>query len=159
MDDIQLKSETMPYEKISTRIKEALAIITQLGYKSKCISPVEFLEYLTGETPADDTMTLNEILSNDFLMIHEVIEISELKKKGIPVNKHTCLNYPRAVYEAHLTATKFELTHALNKKDSEWLKLRMRHIQQWLNDENMPKDLAHRCRSMATKVAKLAKNL
>jgi len=141
--------------KINARIKEATTILKQLGYKSEDISPKEFYDYMTGETPTGDVITLNDVLNNEFLMVHEVVEISELKKKGIPIDKQTVVNYyPRTTYEAHFTATEYELTHALNKKGYDWLKLRMHHAQDWLNDKDLPRELAPRCKSIVKKFSK-----
>lgn len=80
---------------------------------------------MTGETPTDDTITLEDVLCNEFLMMHEVVEISELKKVNVPINKQTIVKFYPQVYAAHFTALDYELTYALNKKDYEWLKRRL----------------------------------
>jgi len=142
---------------INARIKEATRILKQLGYESQHISSKEFYDYMTGETPTGDVITLNDVLDNEFLMVHEVVEISELKKKGIHISKQTVMEfYPRTTYEVHFTATEYELTYALNKKDQAWLKLRMSHAKDWLRDKDLPKELAPRCKLI---IKKFSKNL
>jgi len=68
------------YSRIARRIREVVEILKGLGYYPEKISSKEFHEYMTGETPAGDTITLEDVLCNEFFMVHEVVEISELKK-------------------------------------------------------------------------------
>jgi len=141
------------FHRIDTKIKEATRILKQLGYESEHISAEEFYDYMTGETPTGDVITLNDVLVNEFLMIHEVAEISELKKMGIPINKQTVMSFHPKVYKAHFTATEYELNHALNKKDYAWLEFRLNHAKDWLEDDYLPKELAPRCKSIIKKFA------
>ena len=143
------------FDRISVKISETVEILKKLGYTCEDVSPREFHDYVTGETPTGDTITLEDILQNEYLMVHEIVEISELKKKGIPITKQTIMDfYPKTTYEVHLTATEYELTHALNKKDYAWIKLRMAHAKNWLRDKNLPKELLPRCKSLIKKFAK-----
>lgn len=142
--------------RIDTKIKEATRILKQLGYESKHISAKEFYDYMTGETPTGDVITLNDVLASEFLMIHEVAEISELKKRGIPINKQTVMSFHSKVYEAHFTATEYELNHAVNKKDHAWLELRLTHARDWLEDKHLPEKLVSRCKSLIKKHSELS---
>lgn len=148
--DAQLKDRVM-FRKINTHIRKATRILKELGYKSEDISAKEFYDYMTGETPTGDTITLNDVLANKFLMIHEVAEISELKKRSMPINKQTIMSFHPKVYEAHFTATEFELNHAVVTKDYAWLKLRLGHAKDWLEDDYLPQELTSRCKSMIRK--------
>ena len=143
------------FDRITARISETVEILKKLGYTCEDVSPREFYDYVTGETPTGDTITLEDILQNEYLMVHEIVEISELKKKGIPITKQTIMDlYPRTTYEVHLTATEYELTHALSKKDYAWIKLRMAHAKNWLRDKNLPQELLLRYKSLIKKFAK-----
>ena len=104
--------------KIIRKLKEATAKLREFGYESQSISPKEFYNYLTGETPTGDTITIADILGNEYLIIHEVVEISELKKMGIPINTQTAMiTFPDRSYDTHYTATECELDYALNSKN------------------------------------------
>lgn len=59
---------------------------------------------MEGEAPTSDAVTLDDVLHNEFLMPHEVVEISELKKMGVPVNRQTIISFYTQVCEAYLTA-------------------------------------------------------
>jgi len=135
-------------------------MLKQLGYDCEYISSREFYDYMTGETPTGDVITLDDVLRNEFLMVHEVVEISELKKMGISITKQTIMNFYPKVYQAHLTAMDYELTHALNKKDYKWFKRRLAGVT--LDDPYLPQEfnylrqqLAPRCKSIIKKFSKI----
>ncbi|MFB0522168.1 MAG: hypothetical protein ACETV1_00220, partial [Candidatus Bathyarchaeia archaeon] len=72
---------------IRLELKKAAETLRKMGYMTECISSKEFYDYMTGETPTGDTITLNDVLSNEYLVLHEAVEISELKKMGVPINR------------------------------------------------------------------------
>lgn len=137
--------------RIVLELEMASRKLEEMGYKSHRISPKEFYEYMTGETPTGDTITILDVLDNEYLMIHEVVEISELKKLGIPIDKQTVMNSHPNVYENHYKATEYELDYALSKGNHEWLKIRMAHVKSWLEDPNMPQHLIQRCEAIIKK--------
>jgi len=135
-------------KRINRKLRDAIKILKELGYESQHVSPKEFYDYMTGETPTGDTITIVDVLGNDFLMIHEVVEISELKKMEIPIHRRTITMFHPKVYEAHLTATEYELDYALDKKDYDWLKTRINHAKSWLEDDYLPEHLIPRCEAI-----------
>ena len=50
---------------------------------------------MTGEIFSEDTNTIDDVLASQNLMIHEVIEISELKKKGKKIDKRVIVDSSR----------------------------------------------------------------
>ncbi len=86
---------------------------------------------MTSEAISGDRITLKEVLRSDFLMLHEVIEISELKKKGIPINEMTIVSrHLKTTYEAHIVAVEYEIKHTLNKEDLAYVRLRLAHMRE-----------------------------
>ena len=75
--------------RIILKLREATGKLREVEYESQHTSPKEFYDYMTGETPTGDIVTILDVLENDFLMIHEVVEISELKKLGISTNRQS----------------------------------------------------------------------
>jgi hypothetical protein len=144
------------FNEISLRLKRAIEIAKSLGYDCEDVSPREFYSYMTGETLSGDRITLEEVLRSDFLTLHEVIEISELKKKGIPINEVTTVNCPlKTTYEAHMTAVEYEIKYALKREDPTYVKLRLAHMREWLKDENIPKESTPKLKSMVEKLSNL----
>jgi len=104
-------------EEIKEKIKEAELILTQRGYQYKRLEPREFFNYMTGENPSGDTIILRDVLDNRYLLVHELVEMSELKKRGIPVGKETVMSFHPEVYEMHMEAFEFELDLAVEEVD------------------------------------------
>jgi hypothetical protein len=75
------------FTKIGNKARNAKRALKQLHYSPEQISAKEFHDYMTGETFSEDTTTLRDVLGNEFLMIHELIEMSELKKRGRNLQK------------------------------------------------------------------------
>jgi|YelNatPaOPRAMG01_1025707.scaffolds.fasta_scaffold02972_2 hypothetical protein len=138
-----LRISSPMYDRIASKIRKVVEILKELGYDSENISPREFYEYMTGETPTGDTITLEDVLCNEFLMMHEVVEISELKKVNVPINKQTIVKFYPQVYSAHFKALDYELTYALNKEDYDWLKRRLENFQSQINDPYLPPEFNH----------------
>jgi len=103
------------------------------------------------EKPHKDLITLKDILASKFLVLHEAVEISVLKKKGIPISHQTIKKYYPQVYKAHLTATEYEFQYALLQKDKAWIRLRLKHAEGWLEDPLLPKEIAPKCKSFIKK--------
>ncbi|MFB0514176.1 MAG: hypothetical protein ACETVQ_01215 [Candidatus Bathyarchaeia archaeon] len=150
------KREFKPIRRIDTKIKEATRILEQLGYESEKISAKEFYDYMTGETPTGDVVMLNDVLLNEFFMVHEIVEISELKKMDVPIDQQTIMVFYPEVYVVHLTALDYELTHALNKRNYAWFQRRLSGVT--LEDPYLPQEfnylrqeLAPRCKSIIKK--------
>jgi len=129
---------------IDEEIRKAKRAIEQLGYVAENISAQEFYDYMTGEIFSEDKTTLRDVLDSEFLTIHELVEISELKKMGRTINKRVIVESPKTmVYEAHFTAMELELDYALLKKDYSWIRKRLEvHKTSVLEDDpNLPEEL------------------
>ena len=93
-------------------------------------------------------------------MIHELVEINEVKKTGKTIDKRVIMDSPKTIiYEAHLTAIETELEYALRKGDTYWMKIRLRqHKENVLDDDpNLPEELRPRAERVYRKYAELAK--
>jgi len=67
---------------IENRIETTKRALGSIGYVVKEVSAQEFYDYMTGEIFSGDTTTLEDVLSNEYLLVHELVEINELKKNG-----------------------------------------------------------------------------
>jgi len=143
-------------KRIVAKLKETTETLRKIGYESQRISPREFYNYMTGETPTGDTITIVDVLNNEFLMIHEIVEISELKKMGIPISKRTFMMLqPQMMYETHYTATEYEFDYALHKGTFDWLKIRINHAKSWLEGDHMPQHLVPQYKALVEKFSQI----
>jgi hypothetical protein len=147
---------------IDFRISKARAALKEFGYYPVDVSAKEFFDYMTGPIFSDDPTTLRDVLGNEYIMIHELVEISELKKMGARINNRVIVDSPRTmIYAAHLTAMETELKYALYRRDTFWAKVRLRHHKESVvdDDPNLPEELRPRAEEIYEKYCRLAKEI
>lgn len=142
---------------IETKISETKKALRQIDYELADVSAKEFHDYLTGEVFSEDTTTLHDVLGSEYLMVHELIEISELKKMGKTIDKRVLVESPKiAVYTAHFMAMERELDYALLKKDYFWIKIRLKHHFLILTDDpHLPEEMRRRGEAIMEKFQKI----
>lgn len=148
------------WREIENKIKLTADLLRSINYETEKVSSQEFYDYMTGEIFSEDTTTLDDVLGNEYLMVHELVEISELKKMGRIINKKVIVESPKMViYEAHLQARETELTYALYKKDYFWIKVRLRQYKESVldNDPNLPNGLEPKAEALFNKFSKTVK--
>jgi len=144
------------FAEIEDKIKITMKRLKEMNYDVENVSTKELYDYMTGETFSGDKTTLREVLNSEYLMIHEVAEISELKKMGRKIDKRVIVDSPKAViYKAHFFAQELEMDYAFKKKDYTWLKLRIGHHKLvLLDDPNLPENLKPRAQEIYDKFKK-----
>jgi hypothetical protein len=148
------------FDEISVKMRKAKKALKQFGYIARNISTQEFYDYMTGEIFSEDTTTLRDVLGSEYIMIHEFVEISELKKMGRKIDEHVIIDSPKTtIYTAHFTAMETELKYALYKGDTFWAKVRLKqHKESVLDDDpNLPEELRPRAEEIYEKYRKLTK--
>lgn len=148
------------WREIENKIKLTADLLRSINYETEKVSPQEFYDYMTGAIFSEDTTTLDDVLGNEYLMVHELVEISELKKMGRIIDKKVIVESPKMViYEAHLKAMETELTYALYKKDYFWIKVRLRQYKESVldNDPNLPNELEPKAEALFNKFSKTVK--
>jgi len=147
---------------IETKIRKAEEALKKIHYSQEQISAREFHDYTTGETFSGDTTTISDVLGNKFLMFHELVEMSELKKMGIKINKRTLMESPEpTIYTAHFTAMEQELNYALLRKDFSWIRTRLQQHKTSVleNDQHLPEELRPKAEEILAKFNKLIATL
>jgi hypothetical protein len=149
------------FKEINEKIKKARKALKSIDYVAEDVSAQEFHDYMTGEIFSEDPTTLKDVLGNEYLMVHELSEMSELKKMGRTIDKRVIVDSPKtAIYEAHFKAMELELQYAMFKKDYHWAKFRLKqHKESVLEDDpNLPKSLRPRGEEIFRKFNDLVKN-
>ena len=112
------------------------------GYGIQCsVSSEELLTYFSSPTYENDTVDLDEVLSNELLLLHEVAEICFLKGMGYTITRNIVVEaYPNTYY-AHLKALDIELVEAEKRDIREWISRRCKDLESYLTDPQLPQDL------------------
>ena len=145
---------------IETKVATTKKALRSMSYVVNEVSAEEFYDYMTGETFSDDTTTLDDVLGNEYLMIHEIDEINELKKLGLTIDKQVIVDAPKTtIYEAHLTAMETELNYALYKRDYFWVKIRLKQYKESIlnDDPNLPEEMRPRAEALFAKFCRIGK--
>ncbi len=137
-------------ETIEARLEQAAELLGELEYPLMEFTAQEFYDYLTGETFTGDRITLRQILGNEYLMLHEVVEVCELKRLGVAIDKDTTMTADKTkIYSAHLAAMDFELGYSLLLEDYYWLRHRLgHHFKMVKKDEHLPDSLKARAKKI-----------
>jgi hypothetical protein len=145
-------------DEIGRKIRIAKKALKLLGYVVADVSEREFYDYLTGEVFSDDPTTLRDVLGNEFIMIHELVEISELKTLGARIDRRVIVDSPKTmIYMAHFAAMETELNYALLMGDTFWARFRLnQHKTSVLDgDPNLPKEMRPKAEEILKKYRKL----
>lgn len=125
----------------SAGVRERMKELSKMLGREFNVSPEEFYTYLTAETYEDDKYPLEDIISNEYLFLHELVEIECLKGKGLETTPKVIVENPEEVYECHLKALEEELKFAFKEGDVGWIKKRLKDAESYLNDKHLPKKL------------------
>ena len=90
-------------EMIEFRLNQTYELLEEFDYDLiKCTSE-EFYAFLSGDKISNERITLRDIIGNEYMMVHVVVEISELKTMGLEINDKTVPGTKKeSLYEAHL---------------------------------------------------------
>jgi hypothetical protein len=137
-------------DSIEYRLGQVYELLDELEYQLNKCTPKELYDYMTGETYTGDRITLLDVIGNEYLLLHEAYEISELKRLGVEIGVNTLKDSPKEkIYEAHLNAMEFELDYALLLEDYYWLRHRLGHHEKAVNDDPwMPESQKPRAREI-----------
>jgi hypothetical protein len=139
-----------PYEEIAEiiefRLNQVIELLNEIEYELNTCTPQELYDYLTADNFKDSKITFRDRVGNEYLLLHSIIEISELKEAGIEINKKTIKNTPKeTLYEAHLKAAEYELGYSMILEDFYWLKHRLAQLEHDIkSDDHFPESLKER---------------
>ena len=133
-------------EIIEFRLNQVIELLNEFEYELNACTPRELYDYLNGENFRESRITFRDRLGNEYLLLHSIVEISELKDAGLEINTKTLVTAPKnIVYNAHLKAMDYELGYSLILEDFYWLKHRLAYLGRDIKtDEFMPEEVKER---------------
>jgi hypothetical protein len=133
-------------EVIEFRLNQVIELLEEFDYELNKCTAKELYDYLIGKSFKEEKLTFRERLGNEYLLLHSVIEISELKAINIQIGIKTKLNTPKEqLYAAHLKAMDYELGYSLILEDFYWLKHRLgMYARDIKTDDHLPETLKPR---------------
>lgn len=138
--------------KIRKKLKRAISKVSEILREKEIphveVTSSEVIKYFSGGAPSGDVTDLSDLLDNKWLLIHELLEISELKRKGFTISSDLLASKPREIYRAHVFAFEWELRLAKRAGDRKWIKRRKKLVKSWIKDEQIPEDAKKRCENI-----------
>jgi hypothetical protein len=128
----------MLIEEIAKAIAKNEAFLSEALINEDDVTPQEIIEYFSDDTPTGDTTTINDVLEHPWLLLHEIVELKNLKLKGFIISRKLVWDNYLDVLEAHIAATSTELRIAKAHGDFDWVSKRVKLIPSWLEDTEMP---------------------
>jgi hypothetical protein len=144
-------------EDIRRSMEKAHDLLQELGVSQNEITPEELIEYFSGDTPTGDTTTLRMVIENPWLLLHELVELKQLKMMGFTISRRLLWKHPKELFAAHVTATECELEAAFEAGDLEWVDTRTQLIPMWLENSDISPDMRERCLVLMKKYASVLK--
>ena len=145
------------------RVEAALAegLNTLRSHGHFCdVSVQDFRRWFRAETPYPD-ITMEDVVRNPFLVVHEIVEIDEVKKNGLGLEKDVIINNLERVDRAHLKAAKIEIDVALAARNRKHISERLKDIRAWSKDPltgpEMRREYSELANRAARSLAKLKK--
>ena len=129
---IEKRAKSMDRSQLQGALESAKTTLKGLG-KTCIVSADDIEAWFKADTPYPD-ITLDQVLLNRWLVIHEVVEIEAIKRMGLKIAKDTILKNPGLVDEAHFEAAAVELDAAIASRDSSHLKDRIKDISRWIEN-------------------------
>ncbi len=126
---------------LSLAMEKAKDYLKSNDIDTETVTPEDMIAFFNGEAPSGDTTTLRDLVRQRWLMIHEIIEVSELKRRQLSVSVMTLRDCSREAHECHLIATRTEFRLARQENDSEWLRMRVALIRSWQDDDGMTDEM------------------
>jgi GNAT superfamily N-acetyltransferase len=131
---------SIPLEQCAVALRDARQILRRHGYDHD-ISAEDLLAYAKADTIYPSAISWDEILKDRLIVVHEVVEIAELKRMGLEITRDVIVRNLEELYEAHLRAAEVEMAIALEISDLGHVRGRLKAVQDWIGDPLMPSRL------------------
>jgi len=85
-------------------------------------------------------VSFRDVVENRHLLLHGVVEMCGLKKRGIDVDRDTSkrIASTRVNEEFRMATTSCEVEYALRLGGGRWLEKRLRDVERWIREPYVP---------------------
>lgn len=139
-------------------VENARKLLQNHGYD--CLTTADDLVlWFEADTPYDQGFGLKEAIAIPLIVVHELVEVENVKKMGLRLTKGVIINNMGKVDNAHLKATEIELDIAESTGNVEHIRDRLKDISVWIKDPSVtPKNKA-RYRNLRERYVRTVKRL
>lgn len=106
-----------------------------------------FIRWLHTDTPYPNP-PFEEIVRNPYFVVHELVEIREVRRMGLRITKDVILRHPLEVDRAHARAAQVEFETAAADGAIRHLERRLRDVRGWIADPTVTPAMKKRYRDL-----------
>ena len=117
-------------------VEEAKDILRKHGFECQTTAE-DLVLWFQADTPFDENFGLDVIIKTPLLVVHELVEIEQVKKMGLALTKDVIVNNLEKVDDAHMRAAEVEFRIAASKNDLGHLLERAANIKMWSEDDTV----------------------
>lgn len=143
---------------VDRAVREARQLMRDHGYD--CTTTADDLRrWFEADTPFDENFGLDEVLRFPLLVIHELVEIQNVKRMGLSLTKDVIIANLEMVDNAHLIATEVELKMAIATRDVNHIRDRLENIRMWSEDNTVTPENKEKYRRMHSETVAILQDL
>ena len=126
------RSKGLWEDRVPSSMGTTRLLLRKAGYECHVTSS-ELVAWLKTDTPYLNPSN-ESLLKNPYLVIHEAVEINEVKKMGLRITKDVIVRNMERINDAHLTASIVEFDIAAKDAALDHLRSRYGDLRSWCED-------------------------
>jgi hypothetical protein len=134
-------------------LRQARKVLRRYGYLCH-VTADEFVRWLRTDA-LDPNPTFDEIVENPLFVVHELVEIEAVKRRGLRLTKDVILKNPLPIAAAHLEAVEVEFRIAYETGAYDHLRVRVQQAKAWCEDPVLTPALRKRHQALRDKWVQL----
>jgi len=138
---------------VEKAVENARRLLKSQGFDCETTAE-ELKRWFQADTPYDKDMKLEDILETPLIVVHELVEIDNVKRMGLVLTKNVIVENLQKVDDAHLNAAEVELKLAVSLRDIAHIKDRLDDIKAWSEDLSVTPENRENYRKMYAKTLK-----
>ncbi len=143
---------------VDRAVAAAKQLLSEHGYE--CHTTAEdLILWFQADTPFDEDFGLDKVIPIPLIVVHELVEIENVKGMGIILTKNAIVENIEKVDDAHLKAAEIELRIAASMGDARHLRWRLEHIKMWSEDQSVTPSNREKYKELLGKVAKTVEDI
>jgi len=145
-------------DEVEIAVQEAKRLLSEHGYDCQ-VEAEELRLWFEADTIYDMDFGLDKVIARPLIVVHELVEIDNVKKMGLTLTKDVIVNNAQKVDDAHLKATEVELEIAASLGDLKHIRDRLDDIRMWMEDTSVTPGDRRRYREMWERLSKNLENM
>lgn len=121
---------------IRRAVGDAKDLLRKHGHECET-TPEDLVLWFEADSPFDQNFGLDVIIKTPLLVVHELVEIEQVKKMGLALTKDVIINNLEKVDDAHMKAAEVEFEIAASKNDLTHLLARVANVKMWSEDDTV----------------------